>query len=46
LGVLVSAISNGGRIVIPQIPRTRFERANFRGAMRYQLKLPGDSLQG
>ncbi len=46
LGVLVSAISNGGRIVIPQIPRSRIERANFRGAMRYQLKLPGDSLQG
>ncbi len=46
LGVLVSAISNGGRIVIPQIPRSRIERANFRGAMRYQLKLPDDSLQG
>ena len=46
LGVLVSAISNGGRIVIPQIPRTKFERTNFRGAMRYQLNLPGNSLQG
>ncbi len=46
LGVLVSAISNGGRIVVPQIPRTKFERTNFRGAMRYQLKLPNNSLQG
>ena len=47
LGVLVSAISNGGRIVIPQIPRgSRTEKAAFRGAMRYQLKLPSDNLQG
>jgi hypothetical protein len=46
LGVLVSAISNGGRIVVPHIPRSRIERANFRGAMRYQLKLPGDTLRG
>lgn len=46
LGVLVSTISNGGRVVIPQIPRTKFERANFRGAMRYQVNLPRRSLQG
>jgi hypothetical protein len=46
LGVMVSAISNGGRVVIPQIPRSRVEKTTFRGAMRYQLKLPGDSLQG
>jgi len=46
LGVMVSAISNGGRIIIPQIPRSRVERTNFRGAMRYQLSLPRNSLQG
>ena len=46
LGVLVSTIYNGGRIIIPQIPRTRVQRANFRGAMRYQLNLPNDSLKG
>ncbi|MCY7346413.1 MAG: hypothetical protein LH614_09370 [Pyrinomonadaceae bacterium] len=46
LGVLVSTISNGGRVVIPQIPRTKIQRANFRGAMRYQLNLPRNSLQG
>jgi penicillin-binding protein 2 len=45
LGVLVSAISNGGKIVVPQIPRTKFEKANFRGAMRRQLNLPGNILQ-
>jgi hypothetical protein len=46
LGVLVSAISNGGRVVIPQIPRSRIEKTNFRGAMRYQLNLPSNNLQG
>jgi len=46
LGVMVSAISNGGRVVVPQIPRNKFEKANFRGAMRYQVNLPGNNLQG
>ncbi len=45
LGVMVSAISNGGRIIVPQIPRTKIQKANFRGAMRYQLKLPQNNLQ-
>lgn len=45
LGVLVSAISNGGRIVVPQIPRTKYEKANFRGAMRYQLNLPNGNFK-
>jgi len=46
LGVLVSTISNGGRIIIPQIPRNKFEKANFRGAMRSQINLPNKNLQG
>ncbi|MGI8788549.1 MAG: penicillin-binding transpeptidase domain-containing protein [Pyrinomonadaceae bacterium] len=45
LGVIVSAITNGGKIIIPQIPRTKFEKSNFRGAMRYQLNLPNDTFQ-
>ncbi len=45
LGVMVSAISNGGRIVVPQIPRTRIEKANFRGAMRRQLNLPDSNFK-
>ncbi len=45
LGVLVSAISNGGKIVVPQIPRTKIEKANFRGAMRYQLDLPNNNFR-
>lgn len=45
LGVIVSAISNGGRILVPQIPRTRIQKSNFRGAMRYQLNLPNNTFQ-
>ena len=45
LGVLVSAISNGGKIIVPQIPRTKYEKTNFRGAMRRQLNLPNNNLQ-
>ena len=46
LAVMVSAISNGGKVVVPKIPRTSFERTNFRGAMRRQIQLPGGNLQG
>ena len=45
LGVLVSTVSNGGRIIVPQIPRNKFEKVNFRGAMRYQVNLPNNNLQ-
>jgi membrane peptidoglycan carboxypeptidase len=46
LAVLVSAISNGGKMVVPQIPRTKFERANFRGILRRNIALPPKDLQG
>ncbi|MBA4124682.1 MAG: hypothetical protein H0X72_19745 [Acidobacteria bacterium] len=46
LGVLVSTVSNGGRIIVPHIPRSKFEKANFRGTMRYQINLPNNNLQG
>ena len=45
LGVLVSALSNGGKIVVPQIPKTRSEQTNFRGFMRREVELPQSSLQ-
>ncbi|HVE55839.1 MAG TPA: penicillin-binding transpeptidase domain-containing protein [Pyrinomonadaceae bacterium] len=45
LAVLVSAISNGGRLVVPQIPRTKIEKANFRGYMKRQINLPPNTLQ-
>lgn len=46
LAVMVSAISNGGKLVVPQIPRTRNEKAGFRGLLRRQISLPPRSLQG
>ncbi len=45
LAVLVSAISNGGKLIVPQIPRTKIEKANFRGYMKRQITLPSKSLQ-
>lgn len=46
LAVLVSAISNGGKIIVPRIPRTKVEKANFRGVLRRQIALPPKDLQG
>ncbi|MGI8638969.1 MAG: penicillin-binding transpeptidase domain-containing protein [Pyrinomonadaceae bacterium] len=46
LAVLVSAISNGGKIIVPQIPRTKFDKTNFRGQMRRVINLPQRDLQG
>ncbi len=46
LAVMVSAISNGGKIVVPQTPRTRIEDTNFRGYLRRQMSLPSNSVTG
>ncbi|MEJ7861152.1 MAG: penicillin-binding transpeptidase domain-containing protein [Pyrinomonadaceae bacterium] len=46
LAVMVSAISNGGKIIVPRIPRTKYEKTNFRGVMRSQINLSNDNLQG
>ena len=46
LAVMVSAISNGGKLVVPQIPRPRREKAAFRGLLRRRINLPSRSLQG
>ncbi len=46
LAVLVSAISNGGKIVVPQVARARNEQANFRGFLRRQVNLPMESVTG
>ncbi len=45
LAVAVSAISNGGKIVVPQIPKTKFEAANFHGYLRKDVGLPQSTLQ-
>ncbi len=44
LAVMVSAISNGGRLIVPQIPRTKFQKTNFRGVMKRQINLPPNNL--
>jgi hypothetical protein len=46
LAVLVSAISNGGKVIVPQIPRAGFEKANFQGFFRRKINLPMQNLQG
>lgn len=45
LGVMVSSISNGGKIVVPQIAKTKNEKANFRGFMKREMTLPNEDLQ-
>lgn len=45
LSVMVSALSNGGKMVVPQIPKTRTEKTNFRGYMKKQIELPQETLQ-
>jgi len=39
LAVMVSAITNGGKLVVPQIARTRSEKARFRGFLRRELDI-------
>lgn len=45
LAVMVSALSNGGKVVVPKIPRTQVEKTNFRGAMRREVNLPQENIQ-
>ncbi|MBK8812229.1 MAG: hypothetical protein IPN69_16085 [Acidobacteria bacterium] len=45
LAVMVSALSNGGRVIVPQIPRPGFEKAAFRGMYRRQIELPPSTLE-
>ena len=46
LAVMVSAISNGGRLIVPKIPRNEFEKANFQGFYRNKINLPQENLRG
>lgn len=46
LAVMVSAITNGGKIVVPQVPRARIEQTKFRGTLRRQINLPINNLTG
>lgn len=47
LAVLVSAISNDGKMVVPRVvPNNKRETVNFRPTMRKQLELPKSSIRG
>jgi membrane peptidoglycan carboxypeptidase len=45
LGVLVSAIGNGGSLLVPHLPRTPEESANFQKQVKRELTIPKDALQ-
>lgn len=45
LAVMVSALSNGGKVVVPKIPRSQVEKTNFRGAMRREVAVPQQNIQ-
>lgn len=45
LGVMVSAISNGGKVIIPQIVRSKVQKTSFRGSMRRTIDLPKSDLE-
>ena len=46
LAVMVSALSNGGKKVVPQIARPRVERTAFRPQVRETVSLPMRSVEG
>lgn len=46
LAVMVSALTNGGKVVVPQVPRTKFEKADFHGYLRQQVPLPQEKYEG
>ena len=45
LAVMVSAITNGGKLVLPRIPRNGFEQTNFRPLYRERLNLPQQNVR-
>ena len=45
LAVMVSAITNGGKLVVPNTPRSKVEKTRFQGFMRREVNLPQETLQ-
>ncbi len=45
LATTVSIITNGGKVIVPHIPKEKTENASFIGFMKRELKLPSQSLQ-
>lgn len=46
LAVLASEIANGGKRLVPQIPKGNFEKAGFRPHVKDQINLPEQDLEG
>ncbi len=45
LAVMVSAITNGGRRVIPRVPRNEIEKTKFQTFYRHKIELPRQNLR-
>jgi membrane peptidoglycan carboxypeptidase len=45
LATLVSAMANGGKLLTPQVPRTRQEEAQFKTKVRRQVNIEADAWQ-
>ena len=45
LAALVSAIANGGKLLVPHLPRTPEETINFKPEVRRQLNIPQEHLR-
>lgn len=45
LAVAVTAIANGGRLVVPQIQKNKNEKANFTGFYKREVDIPKQNLQ-
>lgn len=45
LATMVSAISNGGNIVVPRLPRTPEETFRFKGEVRRKVNIPEETLR-
>ncbi|MCU1268015.1 MAG: hypothetical protein JWM21_4333 [Acidobacteria bacterium] len=45
LATLVSAMANGGKLLTPQVPRSRQEEAQFKTKVRRQIKIEPDAWQ-
>jgi len=46
LAVMVSAITNNGKIIVPQIPRFESQKASFREIFKREISLPSYTFQG
>lgn len=45
LATLVSAMANGGKLLVPQVPRSRQEESQFKTKVRRQINIEPDALQ-